>query len=64
MAADIATSLGLDKVKVVNVSFDALVAGQTGDFDIALSQVTITDERAEGRRLLGARTSAPTRASS
>jgi len=45
MAADIATALGLDKVKVVQVSFDALVAGQTSDFDIALSQVTITDER-------------------
>ena len=47
MAADMATSLGLDKVKVVQVSFDALVAGQTSDFDIALSQVTITDERAK-----------------
>lgn len=47
MAAEIATSLGLDEVEVVNVSFDALVAGQTGDFDIALSQVTITEERAE-----------------
>ena len=47
MAADMATSLGLDKVKVVNVSFDALVAGQTGGFDLALSQVTITDERAK-----------------
>jgi polar amino acid transport system substrate-binding protein len=47
MAADLATSLGLDKVKVVNVSFDALVAGQTADFDLALSQVTITDERAK-----------------
>jgi polar amino acid transport system substrate-binding protein len=47
MAADMATSLGLDKVKVVQVSFDALVAGQTGDFDIAFSQVTITDERAK-----------------
>ena len=47
LAADIATSLGLDKVKVVNVSFDALVAGQTGGFDLALSQVTITDERAK-----------------
>ena len=47
MAADIATSLGLDKVKVVNVSFDALVAGQTAGFDLALSQVTITDERAK-----------------
>ena len=47
LAADIATSLGLDKVKVVNVSFDALVAGQTADFDVAFSQVTITDERAK-----------------
>lgn len=47
MAAEIATSLGVDEVEVVNVSFDALVAGQTGDFDIALSQVTITPERAE-----------------
>src|SRR5688500_13096032 len=34
-------------VKVVNVSFAALVAGQAQNFDIALSQVTITDERAE-----------------
>jgi polar amino acid transport system substrate-binding protein len=47
MAAEIATSLGLDAVEVVNVSFDALVAGQTGGFDLALSQVTITTERAE-----------------
>lgn len=47
MAADIANSLGLDKVKVVQVSFDALVAGQTADFDLALSQVTITDDRAK-----------------
>jgi polar amino acid transport system substrate-binding protein len=47
MAAEIATSLGLDEVDGVQVSFDALVAGQAGDFDLALSQVTITDERAE-----------------
>ena len=47
MAAEIATSLGLDAVEVVQVSFDALVAGQAGDFDMALSQVTITEERAE-----------------
>jgi polar amino acid transport system substrate-binding protein len=37
--------LGLSELKVVNVSFDQLVAGQVGDFDVALSQVTITDER-------------------
>jgi len=37
--------LGLANMKVLNVSFDQLVAGQVGDFDVALSQVTITDER-------------------
>jgi polar amino acid transport system substrate-binding protein len=37
--------LGLSDLKVNNVSFDQLVAGQVGDFDVALSQVTITDER-------------------
>ena len=37
--------LGLGNLEVVNVSFDQLVAGQVGDFDVAFSQVTITDER-------------------
>jgi polar amino acid transport system substrate-binding protein len=37
--------LNLGNLKVVNVSFDQLVAGQVGDYDVALSQVTITDER-------------------
>lgn len=37
--------LGLSDLEVVNVSFDQLVAGQVGEFDVALSQVTITDER-------------------
>jgi polar amino acid transport system substrate-binding protein len=37
--------LGLGDLEVVQVSFDQLVAGQVGDFDVALSQVTITDER-------------------
>jgi polar amino acid transport system substrate-binding protein len=37
--------LGLSDLEVVNVSFDQLVAGQVGDFDVALSQVTITYER-------------------
>ncbi len=45
MAANIAHRAGLDKVKVVNVAWDALVAGQTKDFDLALSQISITDER-------------------
>jgi polar amino acid transport system substrate-binding protein len=39
--------LGLGELEVVNVSFDQLVAGQVGDFDVALSQVTITEEREE-----------------
>ncbi|MEK0082214.1 ABC transporter substrate-binding protein [Benzoatithermus flavus] len=45
MAANIAHRLGLDKVEVVNVAWDALVAGQTRNYDIALSQASITDER-------------------
>jgi polar amino acid transport system substrate-binding protein len=45
MAADIANRLGLTKVTVKNVDFTALQAGQVTDFDIALSQVTINDER-------------------
>jgi len=46
IARDLARRLGLTKgVKVENVSFDALVAGQAKGFDLALSQVTITDER-------------------
>jgi polar amino acid transport system substrate-binding protein len=44
----IAEELGLsDGVDVVNVAFDALVAGQASGFDVAFSQVTITPERAE-----------------
>jgi polar amino acid transport system substrate-binding protein len=39
--------LGLSELEVTNVSFDQLVAGQVGEFDVALSQVTITDERRE-----------------
>ena len=45
MAANIAHRAGLDQLKVVNVAWDALVAGQTKDFDLALSQISITDER-------------------
>ncbi len=47
LAANIAWRLGLDKVVVKNVDFDALVAGNTKDFDIALSQISITDKRKE-----------------
>ncbi|MER3482536.1 MAG: amino acid ABC transporter substrate-binding protein [Meiothermus sp.] len=45
LAANIAYRAGLDRVKIDNVSFDALVAGQTKAFDLAFSQVTITDAR-------------------
>ena len=45
MAANIAYRAGLDSVNVENVSFDALVAGQTRDFDLALAEISITDER-------------------
>jgi polar amino acid transport system substrate-binding protein len=45
MAANIAHRAGLDKIAIVNVAWDALIAGQTKDFDLALSQISITDER-------------------
>ncbi len=45
LAANIAHRAGLSKLKVVNASFDALVAGQTKDYDIAMAQISITPER-------------------
>jgi polar amino acid transport system substrate-binding protein len=45
MAANLAYRLGVSKLVVQNVAWDALVAGQTRDFDIALSQISITAER-------------------
>ncbi len=45
MAANIAHRIGVDKVGVVNVAWDALVAGQTRNYDLALSQASITEER-------------------
>ena len=45
MAAEIAQRAGYDKLEVVNVGWDPLVTGQTTDFDFALSQISITDER-------------------
>jgi polar amino acid transport system substrate-binding protein len=47
IAVALQEGLGLSDLEIVNVSFDQLVAGQVGDFDVALSQVTITDERRE-----------------
>ena len=45
MAANIAWRAGLDKVKLVNVEWDALISGQTHDFDMALAEISITEER-------------------
>ena len=45
MAAEIAWRAGYDKMEVVNVSWDPLVAGQTSGYDLTLSEVSITDER-------------------
>jgi polar amino acid transport system substrate-binding protein len=45
MAADIANRLGLSKVRVKNVDFAALQAGQVQGFDIALSQITVNAAR-------------------
>lgn len=47
MGANIAWRAGLDKVAVRNVSWDSLVAGQTKDYDLALSEASITPERAK-----------------
>jgi polar amino acid transport system substrate-binding protein len=45
LAANIAHRAGLFEVVVDNVSFDALVAGQTKGFDIAMAQISVTPER-------------------
>ncbi|QIG52610.1 amino acid ABC transporter substrate-binding protein [Nordella sp. HKS 07] len=45
LAAEIAWRAGYDKMEVINVGWDALVTGQTNDFDLALSEISITDER-------------------
>ena len=45
MAAEIAWRAGYDKLEVVNVGWDPLVAGQTSGYDLALSEVSITEDR-------------------
>jgi len=45
MAAEIAWRAGYDKLKVVAVDFVPLVSGETKDFDLALSEISITDAR-------------------
>jgi polar amino acid transport system substrate-binding protein len=45
MAANMAYRAGLNRVIVVSRSFAQILTGQAQGFDIALSQITITDER-------------------
>ena len=45
LAVELADRLGLDRVEVVGVPFDRLVAGRAQGFDVALAQVSITRER-------------------
>ncbi|MBO1041308.1 ABC transporter substrate-binding protein [Brucella pituitosa] len=45
MAVNVAHRLGLDKVKLVNASFDSIVAGQNKDYDIALALISVTEPR-------------------
>jgi polar amino acid transport system substrate-binding protein len=45
MAANMAYRAGLDKVAVRNVSWEQLIAGQTKNFDLALSEGSITEPR-------------------
>jgi polar amino acid transport system substrate-binding protein len=47
MAANIAYRAGLERLVVVNVSFAQLLGGQTRNFDLALTQATITAERSK-----------------
>ena len=45
IAAEIAWRAGYDKLEVVNAGWDALIAGQTAGFDLAMSEISITEER-------------------
>jgi polar amino acid transport system substrate-binding protein len=45
IAAEIAWRAGFDKVEVVNVGWDALIAAQTSGFDLAMSEISITEDR-------------------
>ncbi|WP_395022882.1 ABC transporter substrate-binding protein [Dongia sp.] len=45
LAAEIAFRAGFEKLEVVNVGWDPLVTGQTSGFDLAMSEISITDER-------------------
>lgn len=43
--ANIAYRAGIEKIDLQNASFDALIAGKSGEMDLTLNQISITDER-------------------
>jgi polar amino acid transport system substrate-binding protein len=45
IAAEIAWRAGYDNLNVINAGWDALIAGQTDGFDLAMSEISITDDR-------------------
>ncbi len=45
LAAEIAWRAGFDKIEVVNVGWDPLITGQTSGFDLAMSEISVTDDR-------------------
>ncbi|WP_222441166.1 ABC transporter substrate-binding protein [Streptomyces qinzhouensis] len=45
LAANLAHRAGLEKLKIRNVSFDAMVAGKGSGYDLAMAEISITDER-------------------
>jgi polar amino acid transport system substrate-binding protein len=45
MAAEIAWRAGFDKLEVVNLGWDAMISGQTSGWDLAMSEISITNER-------------------
>jgi polar amino acid transport system substrate-binding protein len=47
LARELAERFGLKRIRVVEVPFHELVRGHLGGADLALSDITITDERAE-----------------
>lgn len=47
IAHEMQQAFGLSKFEVRNVSFDAIVAGTVKDYDLALSQISITCDRAK-----------------
>jgi polar amino acid transport system substrate-binding protein len=47
LAKELASRFGLARVQVVEVPFAKLIAGDLGDADLALSDITVTSERAK-----------------